>query len=87
MYSGRTRHRTSTLIPVIERDWLGRRDDLKEFHRDPACRTHQDPHEPCSCRRIFREWDWILDWAFCIGIVLAVVVLTLTLATVLGPST
>jgi len=77
----------SSAIPGVERDWLGRRCDLKECHRDPACRTHIDPFEPCSCRALFREWDWLLDWTFCIGIVLAVLILTLTLSTVFGPST
>ena len=69
----------------IPRDWLGRRIDLREFHRDPRCRTHEDPLETCSCHVFFRDWDWILDWAFCIGIVLTVVILTWTLETVLAP--
>lgn len=69
----------------VERDWLGRRIDLKEFHRDPTCRTHNDPLDECSCHALFRDWDWILDWALCIGIVATVVILTWTLATVLAP--
>jgi hypothetical protein len=62
--------------PSARRDWLGRRFDLREFHRDPTCRTHDDPLEPCSCHLLFREWDWIVDWILCIGIVLAIILLT-----------
>ena len=87
MYSPETPRGTSASLTDVDRDWLGRRNDLKEFHRDPACRTHTDPFDPCSCRRLFREWDRTLDWAFCIGIVLAILVLTLTLSSVFGPTT
>lgn len=90
MYS-RTTHRSlqrpvSHAIPRVEHDWLGRRIDLKEFHRDPTCRTHDDPLEACTCHFVFRDWDWMLDWAFCIGIVATVILLTWTLATVFSPN-
>lgn len=46
-----------------DRDWLGRRYDLREYHRDPSCNTHDDPLEECTCRSIFLNADWIADWA------------------------
>jgi hypothetical protein len=79
MYSSPTRNR-------IERDWLGRRVDLKEFHRDPTCLTHADPYEPCTCHALFREWMWIVDWTMCIGIVASILLLTWMVATLLSPA-
>ena len=53
MYSSRTCPR---------KDWLGRRLDLRAYHRDPTCETHRDPLSPCSSHRIFHGWDWVVDW-------------------------
>lgn len=56
------------------RDWLGRRLDLRECHRDPRCRTHRDVLAPCSCHPLFLHWDFVIDWVLC-GILLASVFL------------
>lgn len=53
---------------LVRRDRLGRRFDLRAFHRDPRCATHADPLSPCSCRPVFRNWEWIADMAVCWGL-------------------
>jgi len=70
-------------VPV-ERDWLGRRLDLRECHRDPTCGTHTDPQLPCTCRALFRQWDWVVDWIFCCGLVGAIILLMMILPMIFG---
>jgi hypothetical protein len=79
MYSSRTRSRPAFRV---ERDWLGRRLDLRECHRDPTCRTHHDPLAPCTCHTLFIHWDWVVDWLLCSGLVAAVVMVVWTLVTI-----
>lgn len=100
MYPARTRGRTKLSKrqsqPIawtpgrahthVERDWLGRRIDLRDFHRDPTCGTHQDPLLPCTCHALFRQWDWVIDWIFCCGLVGAIILLLLVLPMIFSRS-
>ena len=64
---------------IHARDWLGRRLDLRECHRDPSCETHRDPLAPCSCRTLFLQWDFVIDWVMCGVLVSGVVLVGLAL--------
>ena len=99
MYSARTRGRAKLakrydeaaewspgrVNAHVEHDWLGRRMDLRGFHRDPWCSNHSDPLLPCSCHAIFRQWDWVLDWIFCCGLIGAIILLYLALPLIMSP--
>jgi hypothetical protein len=63
------------------KDWLGRRLDLRDCHRDPRCNTHRNPLWPCSCHAFFRDWDWVID---CLVYVALIIAAALTISTMTG---
>jgi hypothetical protein len=67
-------------VVAAPRDWLGRRLDLRECHRDPSCFTHRDPLAPCSCRSLFLRWDFLIDWVLCGVLVGSVLLVTMLIA-------
>lgn len=73
------RNNTAVSNIIVARDWLGRRVDLRECHRDPSCATHRDALAPCSCRALFLQWDFVVDWIMCALLVSTVVLCALAL--------